>query len=341
MNQTQIVIDAAGGSGGGAGRLKAELDAFLADGAPPLRVIGWDRQLTPSWLVLREAAAGRAPVVAALNNVSFTWRGTERRVLVHNALHFLAPDEVRLLGLLPRSFRAQIPVVRRTLRRADVIVVPCSAMAERVADRVPAVRDRLLVLANPVSPVGPRIPADEVSILVPVVPSPFKNVVRELRVLLAALDRRRHRARVRMTAHPHELPADLARHPRLDLLGRLPHHELAEHWRRTTAVFFPCALESFGYPLAEARVYGLPVLAPDTQQSREIAGAAVVPYRLSDTNSLAEAVDGIDRPVLPEPYAFERVAYFTRLLGLDRNFATWSASAPPPRDRDPMRRTVV
>jgi glycosyltransferase involved in cell wall biosynthesis len=318
MRETQIVIDAAGGSGGGAGRLKTELDAFLADGAPPVRVIGRDRQLTPSWLVRREVAAGRAPVVTSLNNVSFAWRGTERRVLVHNALHFLAPAEGRLLGLLPRSFRAQIPVVRRTLHRADVIAVPGSAMAERVADRVPAVRDRLLVLANPVSPVGPRLPADGVSILVPVVPSPFKNVVSELRVLLAALDRRRDPARVRMTAHPHELPADLARHPRLDLLGRLPHHELAEHWRRATAVFFPCVLESFGYPLAEARVYGLPVLAPDTRQSREIAGHALVPYRLSDVDSLADALDGIDRPVVPEPDAFERGAYFTRLLGLDR-----------------------
>jgi glycosyltransferase involved in cell wall biosynthesis len=318
MRQAQIVIDAAGGSGGGAGRLKIELDAFLADGAALVRVIGRDRQLTPSWLVRREVVAAGAPVVASLNNVSFAWRGTERRVLVHNALHFLAPAEGRLLKLQPRSLRAQIPVVRRMLHRADVIAVPCSAMAERVAGRVPAVRDRLLVLPNPVSPIGARLPADGVSILVPVVPSPFKNVVAELRVLLAALDRRQKPARVRMTAHPRELPDDLARHPRLDLLGQLPHHELVEHWRRTTAAFFPCVLESFGYPLAEARVYGLPVLAPDTQQSREIAGSALVPYHLSDVESLADALDGIDRPVVAEPDAFERGAYFTRLLGLDR-----------------------
>ncbi|MEU1362589.1 glycosyltransferase [Micromonospora zamorensis] len=318
MKQAQIVIDAAGGAGGGAGRLKTELDAFLADGTAPIRVIGRDRHLTPSWLVRREVAAAGAPVVVSLNNVSFAWRGTERRVLVHNALHFLAPTEGRLLALQPRSLRAQIPVVRRMLHRADVIAVPCSAMAQRVADRVPAVRDRLLVLANPVSPVGPRVPTDEVSILVPVVPSPFKNVVAELRMLLAALDRRQHPARVRMTAHPHELPEDLARHPRLDLLGQLPHHELSEHWRRTTAVFFPCLVESFGYPLAEARVYGLPVLAPDSAQSREVAGSALTPYRLSDVASLADALDEIDRTVVPEPDAFERGAYFTRLLGLDR-----------------------
>jgi glycosyltransferase involved in cell wall biosynthesis len=329
MRQTQIVIDAAGGSIGGAARLKTELDAFVADCAAPLRVIGRDRRLTASWLVRREVAARGAPVVVALSNVSFALRGAERRVLVHNALHFLTPAEEGVLKLQPRSLRAQIPVVRGMLRRAHAIVVPCSAMAERVADRVPAVRDRLLVLANPVSPVGPRLPGDGVSILVPIVPSPFKNVVVELRVLLAALDRRQHPARVRMTAYPHELPADLARHPRLDLLGRLPHHEFTEQWRRTAAVFFPGVLESFGYPLAEARVYGLPVLAPDTPQSREIAGRALVPYRLSDVDSLADALDGIDRPVVPEPDAFEREAYFTRLLGLDRDGPGRQAARPP------------
>ncbi|WP_430501014.1 glycosyltransferase [Micromonospora trifolii] len=330
MNQAQVVIDAAGGAGGGAGRLKTELDAFLADGTPPIRVIGGDRQLTSSWLVRREVAAAGAPVVVSLNNVSFAWRGTERRVLVHNALHFLAPAERHLLKLQPRSLRAQIPVVRGMLHRADVIAVPCSAMAERVADRVPAVRDRLLVLGNPVSPVGPRVPTDGVStILVPVVPSPFKNVVAELRVLLAALDRRQQPVRVRMTAHAHELPDDLARHPRLDLLGQLPHHELAEHWRRTTAVFFPCLVESFGYPLAEARVYGLPVLAPESAQAREVAGSALTPYRLTDVDSLADALDDIDRTVTPEPDAFERGAYFTRLLGLDRGRPGRQADSSP------------
>ncbi|MEK8106822.1 hypothetical protein NKG94_19875 [Micromonospora sp. M12] len=57
----------------------------------------------------REVAAASVPVVVSLNNVSFAWRGAERRVLVHNALHFLAPAEGHLLKLQPRSLRAQIP----------------------------------------------------------------------------------------------------------------------------------------------------------------------------------------------------------------------------------------
>ncbi|WDZ87854.1 glycosyltransferase [Micromonospora cathayae] len=336
MRNESILIDTAGGWGGGAGRLKIELDAFLAEHRPPVRVIGRHRRLTPSWLVRREAAAN-LPVAVSLSNVSFLRPGTERRVLVHNALHFLHDRERWVLSRLPPSFRAQIPVVRGSLYQADVVVVPCSEMAQRVVDRLPAVRDRLLVLPNPVSQVGPRIPTTDVSILVPIVWSPFKNVASELRVLLAALDRRRHRALVRVTAHPRDLPGDLVYHPRLDLIGPLPHHRLVAYWRRSTAVFFPCVLESFGYPLAEARVYGVPVLAPDTPQAREIAGPALVPYRLSDVDSLAAALDGLDRPVAPEPHAFERGGYFTRLLGLTRDdrrtgrAARVAAGTLPPR----------
>ncbi|MGK5739553.1 glycosyltransferase [Micromonospora sp. URMC 103] len=316
MTQSRVLVDAAGGSGGGAGRLKVELDAFLAGRSLPVTVIGRDRQLTPSWLLRRELPAQRTPVAVATNNASFAWKGTHRRVLVHNALHFLRPAEEHLLAALPRTLRAQIPVVRGLLRRADFVGVPCAAMAERVRELVPSVRDRVQVRANPVSPVGPRLPTERVSILVPVVPSPFKNVVSELRVLLAALDLLGGPADVLMTVYRRELPDEVAHHPRLRTLGRLPHHDLAAYWRTASAVFFPCVLESFGYPLAEARVYGLPVLAPDTDQAREIAAGALTPYRLGDVSSLAAALERIGEPIVPEPDAFERNGYFRWLLGL-------------------------
>ena len=47
-------------------------------------------------------------------------------------------------------------------------------------------------------------------------------------------------------------------------------------WSRCRAVYFPTGLESFGCPLAEARVNGVPVIARDTPQNREIADAGPV-----------------------------------------------------------------
>jgi glycosyltransferase involved in cell wall biosynthesis len=310
-----IVLDAAGGTVGGAGRWKQELDGFLATaGAPPVVVIGRQRRLTGGWLIRREARARHAGLAVAANNVSFALAGEHRRVLVHNALHFVDPGEAPLLRRMPRSFHAQIPVVRRLLDRADTVVVPSSAMAERVHRWVPAVRERIAVRMQPLTPAGPRRPAGRPFILVPLVPGPYKNLVPQLDMLLAAIDRAGRRMQVRVTARPADLPG-LAGHPALRCLGYLPAATLADHWCSAVAAFYPSTLEAFGYPLAEARAYGLPVLAPDTALAREVAGAALVPYDPGDALSLAAALERAGAEVTPDPLPFDRVAYFHWLLG--------------------------
>lgn len=312
----KVVLDVAGGGIGGAARWAAELDGFLASGDGAVTVVGRDRRLTPGWLARRERHAVGARIAVAANNVPFAVGGGERRVVLRNAMHFLHPSEEHLLAGMSRSFRAQIPVVRRLLTRADVVVAPSTAMADRVGRRVPAVRDRLVVRPHPVTPAGPRsrAPEPEPFILVPVLPAPYKNLLPELAALLAALHHADRPLAVRVTARPADLPGGLARHPRLRALGTVPHHELAALWQRATAAFFPSAVEAFGYPLAEARGYGVPVLAPEGEQAREIAGAALLPYRPGDPGSLAAAVRGVDNPVTAEPHAFDRDAYFRWLF---------------------------
>ena len=72
---------------------------------------------------------------------------------------------------------------------------------------------------------------------------------------------------------------------------------LRDLWARSRAIYFPTGLESFGCPLAEARVNGLPVIARDTPQNREIAGPALCGYTLGDADSLRQATEaGADRP---------------------------------------------
>jgi glycosyltransferase involved in cell wall biosynthesis len=312
-----VVLDVAGGGVGGAARWAAELDGFLAGReAPPVAVVGRHRQLTAGWLARRERYAAGARIAVAANNVPFVLCGGERRVVLRNALHFLHTSEEHLLAGMSRSFRGQIPVVRRLLTRAGTVVVPSSAMAERVTGRVPAVRDRLVVRPHPVTPAGPRSTTVDPFILVPVLPAPYKNLRPQLAALLSALDRTGQPMEVRVTARPADLPPALAGNPRLRALGTVPHGTLAGLWLRAIAAFFPSTVEAFGYPLAEARVYGVPALAPDGPQAREIAGAALVPYRPDEEGSLVAAVRELGAVrVTAEPHAFDRDAYFGWLLG--------------------------
>ena len=111
--------------------------------------------------------------------------------------------------------------------------------------------------------------------------------------------------------------AELFRHdPRIEFLGRIDQRELRLAWARSRAIYFPTGLESFGYPLAEARACGMPVIARDTAQNREIAGPALCGFTLGDPISLGRAVaSAMKAEVQPDPEPFDPDSYFDWLLG--------------------------
>lgn len=315
------VVDAAGGHMGGAAKLLGELTRYLADRqVGSVSLIGLDRSLEPDWLVRRELLGRGAARRVALNNVGFT-SGPTKVTLLRNALHFASAQELSRLAYTPsRTLRVQTQLVRMAARRSDVLVVPCDAMAERVTRHAPHLADRLKVRFHPVSQAdwaGGHRPARDThpTVLVPVLNAPYKRLDQHLRALLDAVAKTRASATVVMTAHAHEF-GDLATHPGVRFTGPLPRPDLEECWRQASAVYFPTQLESFGYPLAEARVNGIPVIAPDSEQNRQIGGPALRPFFPGRPDTLASALhdalaDGVD----PDPAPFSPRQYFDWLLG--------------------------
>ncbi|WP_255649621.1 glycosyltransferase [Frankia sp. ArI3] len=102
----------------------------------------------------------------------------------------------------------------------------------------------------------------------------------------------------------------------LRFVGRLTPAALRGHQRRAGALLYPTTAESFGYPLAEARLAGLPVIARDTGHNAEIAGPVLVPYRDESADDLAAAMHAtLTLTPQPEPAnPFDPVDYFTWLL---------------------------
>ena len=148
-----VTIDLAGGVMGGAARYRSVLDQYLERRArDDVKVIGAHRRLTPAWLAAREAAATRRGRRIALNNVGFLTPGGERWTLLTNALYFL--DGAELAALEPglrTAVARQSAVVYGAARRSDVLVAPCTAMAERITAVLPEVADRLVVRMHPMS----------------------------------------------------------------------------------------------------------------------------------------------------------------------------------------------
>jgi hypothetical protein len=314
-----VTIDLAGGHMGGAARYRAELLGYLERrGLQDVKLIGSTRSLSPAWLAAREAAAPRHSRRVAVNNVGFLTPGGERRTLLANALHFLAPPEAaRLEPWLRTAMARQAAVVHRAARRSDVLIAPCTAMAERVVTVLPDVAGRLAVRMHPVSPAPASQPGTGPLIFCPVLFAPYKHMDDRIAEWLTAVDDVLDDAvRLIVTASPGDVPASLAASTRLHFVGRLGIDRAHELSARCRAVYFPTSLESFGCPLAEARASGQPVIAVDSPQNREIAGPALFGYTPGDRESLLHATrSALSAQVAPEPEPFAPDAYFDWLLG--------------------------
>jgi glycosyltransferase involved in cell wall biosynthesis len=318
-----VIVDLAGAGMGGAARFATELRRYLSGAQrEDVRVIGAEQRVGPKWLLRREVAGRGLGRRVALNNVSFISPGGERWALLRNALHFLTEDETRAIDPSLRGATGrEAAIVRLYSRRADVLVVPSTAMAERVSRILPGAQRRIVVRPHPVSADAiPRLPRDPAAILCPVLFAPYKQMTRRLTDLLAAIEEHGDpTVHVRVTADRVDVTQSLAANPRIQFLGRLDQDELRNVWGRSRALYFPTDLESFGYPLAEARVSGQPVIALDTAQNREIAGPALRGFSDGDHDSLVRAVAlALTVEVAPDPGAFDPAAYFTWMLGAPR-----------------------
>lgn len=313
----ETVIDIAGGRQGGAARFLHEFDRYRADNPPiPLQVIGREHQLTPRWLLGREVASRGGRHKISINNASFV-TGTSRTVLLRNALHFSSQEEFREIGFTPSpALRAQIPVIRALARRATRLVVPCTAMAERVTAFEPSLADKIAVRFHPVT-----VPASDGAeptdtILLPIINSPYKQLDHHVRRLLSALKHSgSSTTRIVITDQATSFSDEVAGHGQVEFIGAMQHDELWRYWASARAIYYPTRVEAFGYPLAEARAAGVPIICQDSDQSREIAGPAAAVFREDDADSLKEAV-GLafqSRP-RPDPGPFDRSDYFRWLL---------------------------
>jgi glycosyltransferase involved in cell wall biosynthesis len=304
---------------GGAARYLAELRRYLSrTGRGDVRLIGANQRVSPQWLLRRELYRPTSTRRIALNNVGFVTSSGERWTLLGNALHFLTEAEAASLDpSLSRAVRRQAAVVRASALRSDVLVAPCTAMADRVSHALPSVRRRVAVRPHPISaesvPAGRRDPL----ILCPVLFAPYKGMNERLTELIAALtDYGDPLIRIVVTADQADLSPALASDPHIETRGRIDHQALREEWARSQAIYFPTALESFGYPLAEARASGRCVIALDTPQNREIAGPALCGFTQGDHDSLVSAVKtALTAHVAPDPSPFDPDAYFNWMLG--------------------------
>jgi glycosyltransferase involved in cell wall biosynthesis len=87
-----------------------------------------------------------------------------------------------------------------------------------------------------------------------------------------------------------DLPAGMTTNPRLNFVGRLDPEGMRVHYRTTDALLFPSLEESYGLPLVEAILMGLPVICADLPYARALCGEGAVYFDPHSTGSLTHAI---------------------------------------------------
>ena len=87
--------------------------------------------------------------------------------------------------------------------------------------------------------------------------------------------------------------------------GRIPHDEVMDSYQKSTLIF-PSYIDTFGYPLAEARLAGTIVLASDTAFSREVLDGYENAYFFDPfqpnelANLMVSVIDGTIQKKIPQ-----------------------------------------
>ncbi len=204
-------------------------------------------------------------------------------VTLHDVLHLDLPQ------LVPRRVRAfRRLAYDAAARRADRVIVPSAFVRQRALERLNLDPARVRVVHHGVDhdlfhPDGARARA------LPALPG-ASLAAQEPRASLRGVRARTPRAtRARARAHRRGTRgADAA--PGVRSLGDVPVHELAELYRRATALVFPSRYEGFGWPVLEAMASGCPVAAASGGAVEEVTGGAAVLFAPGSVEAAAEGI---------------------------------------------------
>jgi glycosyltransferase involved in cell wall biosynthesis len=214
--------------------------------------------------------------------------------------------------LFPEFFSRPERMYRRvvygwTVRRSRLVITISQHAADTLVERlgVPPERVRPIHLGIDHGRFRPGDEPREEFLLYPALGWPHKNHAR-LFEAFALLRRPRPDLRLVLTGYDGAAPDGV------EVLGRVPHDELARLYRRAAALVFPSLYEGFGQPPLEAMASGCPVACSTGGSLPEVVGDAARLFDPFSVDDMAAAVENVlDDPAPWVERGLERAAAFT------------------------------
>jgi len=93
-----------------------------------------------------------------------------------------------------------------------------------------------------------------------------------------------------ITLRDDELVYDFSKTSKVRNIGRLSPQECISYYQNVDALFFPSVAESYGLPLVEAMIAGLPILCADLPYAHWMCGDEAIYFDPEDVESAAESI---------------------------------------------------
>lgn len=220
-------------------------------------------------------------------------RANRKQVVLVHQPHLVYPRVNRQVGRTT-IFRVMRALTRFNASYADCVIVQTAAMAAGLKGSYKdwATRGCIKVIGQPPPSwfrpgdrvMAPKRKRHELRLFYPAAGYPHKNhaIFEELltRDLVGLIERLVLTVpATRFNAQP----------TWLSCVGQLTHADCLAEYRRADALVFPSVLESYGLPLVEAMVMGIPVLAADLPYARVLCGEEAIYFDPESSESLIEA----------------------------------------------------
>lgn len=208
-------------------------------------------------------------VVFSLQNIITFGLKVPQVVYIHQSIPFQSMKRFSFFRSSERSLAVIQHLIGRIIKysaqKSDLVIVQTQWMKEAVCRqcRLPEHKVRTsLPRVKPVKQNEQRLSFDKTAFFYPATGAVYKNN-ECLRRASELLCEKGITHKVTMTLPPEKSSGCII------CTGRLPYEQVTAHYQQATLVF-PSYIETFGYPLAEARMTGTIVLAADTPFSREV-----------------------------------------------------------------------
>jgi len=221
-------------------------------------------------------------------------RGVKNQVVLVHQPNLIKPS-ISAHSSVALNFRIMRSLFGWNLKYVQCVIVQSDIMKQQLISSYPALCGRIEVVPQPAPEWFRNVETDQkkahngLNLFYPAAGYPHKNH-RLIAKLTGTETFKRLNISFLLTLHQNEFDRYAFAEKNIRNLGRLTTNECLQTYAQVDALFFPSLAESYGLPLVEAMLVGLPIVCIDLPYARWMCENEAIYFSLEDDDSVYAAL---------------------------------------------------